>query len=372
MRRYAKVLLWLTALGSAGMASAQPTVSSARCENNDCRLWTTITVQFSGLNAWITGPPAGDVTKLELALNGNLLKGVYPKPHVAGAESLEFYVVRTADNRATWNVLLSKAGWDQSMTVSVGPDNGTTLFAQTASPIVFHVLPAKRWVWAGVIFLGVLVVGFLILAVKSNIVRDPADLGADFGSFSLARSQMAWWLFIVVGSYGYIFAITGDIDTITQGVLVLIGISAGAGLGAMVMDGNKQTQRKTLETEQATLATEITQLTAQIAGAPVNVDQLKATLAQKQARAAEIPALLKNLPEPTAKSRGFLLDILSDDSGVNFHRFQMAVWTLVVGIIFVHEVWSNLAMPDFSATLLGLMGISSGTYLGFKIPDSPK
>jgi hypothetical protein len=35
-------------------------------------------------------------------------------------------------------------------------------------------------------------------------------------------------------------------------------------------------------------------------------------------------------------------------------------------------VFSQLAMPDFSATLLGLMGISSGTYIGFKIPDAPK
>ena len=25
-------------------------------------------------------------------------------------------------------------------------------------------------------------------------------------------------------------------------------------------------------------------------------------------------------------------------------------------------------MPDFSATLLGLMGLSSGTYVGFKMP----
>ena len=26
-------------------------------------------------------------------------------------------------------------------------------------------------------------------------------------------------------------------------------------------------------------------------------------------------------------------------------------------------------MPEFSTTLLGLMGISSGTYLGFKLPE---
>jgi hypothetical protein len=31
-------------------------------------------------------------------------------------------------------------------------------------------------------------------------------------------------------------------------------------------------------------------------------------------------------------------------------------------------VLRDLAMPDFSAMVLGLMGISSGTYFGFKLP----
>ena len=58
--------------------------------------------------------------------------------------------------------------------------------------------------------------------------------------------------------------------------------------------------------------------------------------------------------------------------GVGFHRFQMAVWTLVFGIIFVRSVYRELAMPNFDTTLLGLMGLSSGTYIGFKIPEKPK
>ena len=64
-----------------------------------------------------------------------------------------------------------------------------------------------------------------------------------------------------------------------------------------------------------------------------------------------------------------LIDILRDDTGVSFHRFQMVGWTLVPGVVFVTSVYRELALPDFSATLLGLMGISSGTYLGFKLPQ---
>ena len=36
-------------------------------------------------------------------------------------------------------------------------------------------------------------------------------------------------------------------------------------------------------------------------------------------------------------------------------------------VFYATEVLSKLAMPVFDATLLTLMGISSGTYLGFKV-----
>ena len=56
-------------------------------------------------------------------------------------------------------------------------------------------------------------------------------------------------------------------------------------------------------------------------------------------------------------------------TGISIHRFQMFAWTLILGVIFIGSVYKNLEMPQFSATLLGLMGISSGTYLGFKVPE---
>ena len=72
------------------------------------------------------------------------------------------------------------------------------------------------------------------------------------------------------------------------------------------------------------------------------------------------------------RNRGQLLkDLLSEDEGegrvITFHRFQIVGWTLILGVVFVSEVLSKLSMPVFDATLLTLMGISSGTYLGFKV-----
>ncbi len=69
-------------------------------------------------------------------------------------------------------------------------------------------------------------------------------------------------------------------------------------------------------------------------------------------------------------SRGFLLDILSDADGVSVHRFQLFAWTIILGVVFASAVLREVAMQVFSATLLGLMGLSAGTHLGLKIPES--
>jgi hypothetical protein len=81
------------------------------------------------------------------------------------------------------------------------------------------------------------------------------------------------------------------------------------------------------------------------------------------------PAEAAAAPKPPAASQGFLRDVLSDENGISLYRFQLFIWTLVLGVIFCASVYDGLAMPQFSTTLLGLMGISSGTYLGFKVPE---
>jgi hypothetical protein len=88
-------------------------------------------------------------------------------------------------------------------------------------------------------------------------------------------------------------------------------------------------------------------------------------------RLAQVSDQIQALTRPASAgvSVSFLRDILSDSSGYSFHRFQIFAWTIVLGIIFVSSVYNNLNMPEFSPTLLGLMGLSSGTYIGFKFPE---
>jgi hypothetical protein len=47
----------------------------------------------------------------------------------------------------------------------------------------------------------------------------------------------------------------------------------------------------------------------------------------------------------------------------------MLAWTAVLVSIFLNGVFRTLTMPPLNPTLLALMGISAGTYLGFKFPE---
>ena len=93
-------------------------------------------------------------------------------------------------------------------------------------------------------------------------------------------------------------------------------------------------------------------------------------LAAKQTEIAQTAAEIDkvNATLQPVKSANFINDILSDDDGVSFHRLQIFGWTMVLILIFVVSVYDVLAMPDFDTTLLALMGISGGTYVGFKLP----
>jgi hypothetical protein len=67
-----------------------------------------------------------------------------------------------------------------------------------------------------------------------------------------------------------------------------------------------------------------------------------------------------------------LMDVISDDTeGVAIYRFQMLAWTIALGFVFIFKVAVDRSIPTFDVATLGLLGISSGTYLGFKLQNDP-
>lgn len=233
----------------------------------------------------------------------------------------------------------------------------------------------------GAVGLLAVIVALWLLGGRSGILRDSVpDTPVKQRPYSLARVQMAWWSLLIVGSFVFIWIVTQDHTGIVDpSSLILMGVATGTVLGASVIDVGKQSTASTdavaLKQEKerlAKLVDEIKDTSIEIkkTAQPSSVDllQVNERLADATAKLRTVQDKLAALPKlPVTQS--FLLDLVTDANGVTLHRFQMLIWTVVLGIVFIIGVVRTLAMPQFDATLLALMGIASGTYLGFKIPE---
>jgi len=384
----------------------------------------TLTVEMPGLSQLREqlAKPACKDKKLVLYLDGRPIPGLEDEAKLADPNSrgiLRFNLWPTDASRAAWSRLLGSPKWNaRPIAVSLGLADGSAF--PTDPPILINLagIPHDRFFWWALL-VGAMLVGFLVLAVKSDLLRDagPSPGGGARRPFSLSRTQAAWWFFIVLGAYLLIGLVTGDyLSSITSQVLVLLGISAGTVVGAAVIDASQQKPesqvrradalaRLTVQVAQAdaglqtiqTAHQEQSDLAAKAAEvaegaksiltqdsknpqAAQSVQATQATHAVQAAKAAQTGAVVAaanaNLSEKLSQLRAarnetenFFVDILSDADGVSFHRFQNAAWTVVLGIIFVCQVYRDLVMPQFNGSLLALLGISAGTYLGMKIPE---
>lgn len=244
---------------------------------------------------------------------GTTREAIYPAD---GA--LQFHLERTANNKNLWSALLREPflNWTRpKVTATIGIDHGAA--APTNAHFTLVVVKFVWYSWLWLIALVLFLIAIFVLAKKHGLLRDGATVDGVPPPYSLGRCQMAWWFVLIIVSYVLIWLISGNQDTITASLLGLMGISSGTALGSVLIETASP-------------------------GTPT---------------------------KPRQKS-WWLRDILSDSDGnIVLHRFQIVVWTIVLGIMFIVSVVNQLTMPEFSATLLATMGISSGTYLGFKFPE---
>jgi hypothetical protein len=277
-----------------------------------------ITVNVRGLDQ-LLGQVSGNCRALVLYVNQMPLSGMEGDSCDPYTNDVRFILDRNPEdekNDATWHRLLgSPSGYVRRVVISVGATDQYAVPTDVRS-FPLHIVPKGQLI----IFIILLVVGaaaFIYVCARTSIIRSPLPLAKEGAKpFSLARTQMAFWSFLCMAAYVFCWLITGELDTISESMLALIGIGAGTALGAALIDNT---------------------------GSDAN--------------------------QVVQPSTGFLTDILSDGNGVSIHRFQMFGWTVILGGIFCSSVYTDLSMPEFNTTLLGLMGISSGTYLGFKFPE---
>ena len=347
---------------------------------------TIIVVEIDHLSEWAA---KNDPAKLVPYLNGRAIRGNYPEEIHASKNHLHFHLRITPENKATWVDLLGEPpGTTRPVAFSVGLENQSpfdSVYDQN-NRLPLTVISPLYGVIAFLVVLLTLIL-FLWLARTTNLIREPGTcpVPGKLRPYNLGRTQMAFWFFLIYVSYLVIWLVTDALDTITPSLLGLMGISAGTALGEALIDSGKDTARDTqlqdLTAEKQSIEQGIPELQSQLASANANItataadtsnrDSLNKQLQDKQTRLAQVNLQIPSLtPNASAGvSKGFSTDILSDSSGYSFHRFQIFAWTIVLGIIFMSSVYNNLTMPEFSTTLLGLMGISSGTYIGFKFPE---
>src|SRR6266567_2789775 len=311
-----------------------------------------------------------------------------------------FSLVRNDSSKPGWSHLLNQPVLNRKVIVSVGFANGEEIdswvnpkqVTEKDQQFYLTIIPKFRTAFGLIVILGALI-AFLALARHTHIIRDAAAPRRPDGQrpYSLARGQMAFWFFLVIASYFFLWIVTGDMDTLNTSVLGLIGISAGTALGSAFVDASKPISADSSGNQPIVDVTRPhLEVLAELK--KLRADTQKELQALQKARALISPSDKHALDDnerqqnevrerlanyrwqsayfawPTWK--GVMYDLLAENNLISFHSFQIFVWTLILGIMFVANVYNELAMPQFSATLLGLLGISAGTYVGFKLPET--
>ncbi len=182
---------------------------------------------------------------------------------------------------------------------------------------------AKKIVaWFG---LAVLLLGSVYMLFDKNALRDSSTQKGDLKPYSYSRVQLWWWSIIIIGSYLGVYAATGNYWDLNTTCLTLLGISTITTVSGKIVDNQQNNDQQITRSQD------------------------------------------------TYPSQGFIMDILSDENGMSVHRFQAFVFNISFGLSFVVTVFSDLsakAFPTYSPTILGALGVSSGTYLAMKMNEN--
>lgn len=230
-----------------------------------------------------------------------------------------FLLERTPQAGATWMVLdkvaLQKGMSELDVTVGLGPDDkGEAVTAQGGRLALEVRAPhAMKWFFGGVLVLLFLV--WKLCGKECALIRDRgtfAEGATGPASFSLGRTQLFLWLLFAIVASLYLWCLTGTLPALSGTVLLILLISGGTTVSAMLVDQAKQYKVRS--------------------------------------------------------SKGFFRDVTNDDLDAatetpSLHRLQQLIVTVLLLAAGVVTVYRDLTFPVFDDNWLLLMGLSAGTYL---------
>jgi hypothetical protein len=293
------------------------------------------------------------------------IKKLYPTALDPDAGALHFRLGRTAESADAWNHLLTfPTGSTRTTKASIGFEGKAPI--PNGQNFVLHVY-RRGWLIAFVIFLVMIVGLFIVLGQKTGILREAgwhSQYGARANRYSLARVQLAWWIFIIIGSISFLAAVTWNRPDPGSTSLVLLALSSATALSAALMDQSRIRSALRALDEFKKRRGQLMPSASNTANGRDETEQ-SWVLAEVNDEYAKAEWTVK-----TRLSHGFVSDISSDLNGVSLFRLQLIVWTIVMGFVFVISAVINLKMPEFGTFLL-FTGMSMGIYLIFKSQETP-
>ena len=303
-----------------------------------------ITLKVSGLNKLVKSRKK-DLSKLVLFIDNVKIWGCYPEFVDTITSTLKFQLIRlngedeiSKKNRDSWSQILGHpTSFKRNVTVSLGFEDGLPFHTlidkqfHANSEYSFSIIMIQKaqFIIVSVVFIILFFYVTFYVCRKTELIRGSSgnyiypknnNSKNDKMPYSLSKSQLFFWFVLIVASTLYLWVVTGDYIPISDTALGILAISSLTSLSAAAVDTHKNK------------------------GNDTNSNHLK-------------------------WSKNYFVDILHDENGFSLQRLQIFVWTLLFGCYFIIQVWKTLSIPDIDPSMLILMGISSGTYVGFKLPE---
>lgn len=240
--------------------------------------------------------------------------------------------------------------------------------------------------WEAALQSHVFIILLLYIAVAAYIVfgMDASAFKSKTGQLSLSKIQMGLWTFFFGLTYVVLAAIRREFLDITDGMFWLMGISSATAVGAKaIVLKNKidpdapfpSTLLMDYDPKAATF--EITDSSLKKLSSeevPRNVlDKLKSLKKEEYMGEEKFVGILRT--KITSKDdideyKRKLLEhnVCKPGYRLSLHRCQIALWTLIVLLIYLINYFGTMCLPVIPDKLLVLMGVSGGTYLGFNYP----
>jgi hypothetical protein len=275
----------------------------------------------------------------------------------ANPGEMVFQLRRTPENSADWSAILGAPDLSgtRSVALSVGREEGPPVGDAVLLLTVFQW--QKVGIWSA--FALVLLLIGSVIAAGTGILREGPE-----GPWSLSRCQLAFWTAVTFLSWLFLYIITGDYNLLTASTLGLMGISSATVLSAVAVDQSKKSGTAARVAQVLAEQAQLTPLAPAPGVAPATPLE-KAAHARIQDNARAVTGMLQ-----APISLGLKADLLGAD--VRLHRIHLVLWTLALGAAFLFEVWRTMSIPEFSPSMLTLLGLSAAGYLGLKVPEAPK